>query len=215
MDLYYMDESTPCRAVMMTAKCIGIDLNLKYVDLEHNEQMKPEFLKINPQHSLPTLVDHNNDDLALWESKAIMIYLVEKYAKTDSLYPKCHQKRAQINQRLYFDMGTLYQAYGEYYYSQIFDGKPENPEALKKIEEAMKLLNTFLEGQTFAVGNSLTLADITLLASLSAFDVSGYDLNAFPNVAKYYKYLYRVTPGAKENEKGALAFKKYFSWIKK
>lgn len=210
-----MDESTPCRAVMMTAKCIGIDLNLKYVDLEHNEQMKPEFLKINPQHTLPTLVDHNNNDLALWESKAIMIYLVEKYAKTDSLYPKCPQKRAQVNQRLYFDLGTLYHAYGEYYYTQIFDGKPADPEALKKVESAMELLNTFLEGQQYAVGQSLTLADLSLLASLSAFDVSGFELGKYHNVAKYYKHLYKVTPGAKDNEKGAIAFKKYLSWIKK
>lgn len=210
-----MDESTPCRAVMMTAKCIGIDLNLKYVDLSLNEQMKPEFLRINPQHSLPTLVDHNNNELALWESKAIMIYLVEKYAKTDSLYPKAHQKRAQINQKLFFDMGTLYHAYGEYYYPQIFDGKPENPEALKKIEAAMELLNTFLEGQTYVVGSSLTLADLTLLSSLAAYEVAAFDFSKYANVSKYYKHLYRVTPGAKDNEKGAQAFKKYFSWIKK
>lgn len=210
-----MDESTPCRAVMMTAKCIGINLNLKYVDLEHNEQMKPEFLKINPQHTLPTLVDNNNDGLALWESKAIMIYLVEKYAKTDSLYPKCPQKRAQVNQRLYFDLGTLYHAYGEYYYTQIFERKPANPEAFKKIEAAMDLLNTFLDGQNYAVGNSLTLADLSFFASLSAYDVSGFDLSKYPNVLKYYKHLYKVTPGAKENEKGANAFKKYFDWIKK
>lgn len=215
MDLYYMDESTPCRAVMMTAKCIGIDLNLKYVDLEHNEQMNPEFLKINPQHTLPTLVDHNNNGLVLWESKAIMIYLVEKYAKTDSLYSKCHQERARINQKLYFDLGTLYQAYADYYYTQIFEGKQEDAEAFKKLESAVELLNIFLEGNIFAVGNSLTLADITLLSSLSAFDVAGFDLSKYPNVSKYYKHLYAVTPGAKDNEKGAIAFKRYFSWIKK
>lgn len=215
MDLYYTDESTPCRAVMMTAKCIGISLNLKYVDVEHNEQMKPEFLKLNPQHTLPTLVDHNNNGLVLWESKAIMIYLVEKYAKTDSLYPKCHKKRAQINQKLYFDMGTLYQSYGEYYYTQIFEGKPEDPQAFKNLEDAVELLNTFLEGHIYAVGNSLTLADLAFLSSLSAFEVAGFDLSQYPNVSKYHKHLYKVTPGAKENEKGAIAFKKYFSWIKK
>ena len=36
---------------MMTAKVIGVELNLKHLDLMAGEQMKPEFLAINPQHN--------------------------------------------------------------------------------------------------------------------------------------------------------------------
>ncbi|ROT71142.1 glutathione S-transferase [Penaeus vannamei] len=84
IDLYYMPLSPPCRSVLLTAKAVGVDLNLKLLDLMTKEQMKPDFVAINPQHSVPTMVD---GDLKLWESRAICTYLASKYAKDDSLYP--------------------------------------------------------------------------------------------------------------------------------
>ena len=48
-------------------------------------------------------------------SRAIMCYLVDKYGKNDTLYPKDPAQRALINQRLYFDLTTLHQRYGDLY----------------------------------------------------------------------------------------------------
>lgn len=74
-------------------------------------------LQLNPTHTIPTI---NDNGFSLWESRAILVYFAEKYGKTDSLYPKDPQKRAVVNQRLYFDQGTLYQRLADYYYPQIF-----------------------------------------------------------------------------------------------
>lgn len=51
VDLYYIPLSPPCRTVMMAAYMAGVDVNLKLVNLMAGEQMKPEFLKVNPLHT--------------------------------------------------------------------------------------------------------------------------------------------------------------------
>lgn len=69
---------------------------------------------MNPQHCIPTL---NDNGFVLWESRAIMQYLQNQYGKDDSLYPKDPKKRAIVDQRLYFDLGTLYARFADYYVS--------------------------------------------------------------------------------------------------
>nr|CAH7719723.1 unnamed protein product [Callosobruchus chinensis] len=89
----------------MAIKALGLEVKLKRIDLPGGEHLKPEYVKINPLHTVPTLAD---GDFIVWDSHAINCYLVDKYAKDDSLYPKDLQKRATVNQRLYFDCGVLW-----------------------------------------------------------------------------------------------------------
>jgi len=208
IDLYYLPGSAPCRAVQMAAKAVGVDLNLKLTNLMSGEHLKPEFLAINPQHTIPTIVD---DGFNLWESRAIIVYLVEKYGKTDSLYPKDPQKRALVNQRLYFDQGTLYQRLADYYYPQIFAKAAANPDLLKKLEDAVGFLDKFLENSTYVAGETLTLADISLVATVSTLDVAAFDLSKYPNVTKWYAKCKATTPGYDINEAGLEAFKQFLN----
>lgn len=70
----------------------------------NGEQLKPEFLKINPHHAIPTLVD--DDGFAVYESRAILAYLVNKYSPNNALYPQDAKKRALVDIALYFDAST-------------------------------------------------------------------------------------------------------------
>lgn len=60
---------------------------------------------MNPQHTIPTLDD---DGFILWESHAILPYLVGKYAKNKLLYPDNLKKRAVIDQRMHFNSNILF-----------------------------------------------------------------------------------------------------------
>lgn len=46
IDLYCLTGSPPCAAVLLTANIIGIDVNIKNVDLQKGEHLTPEFLKV-------------------------------------------------------------------------------------------------------------------------------------------------------------------------
>ncbi|XP_054725708.1 glutathione S-transferase 1-1-like [Anastrepha obliqua] len=208
MDFYYAAGSAPSRCALMTAKTLNIELNKKHLDLTSCDQYKPDYLKLNPQHSVPTLVDNG---FVLLESRAIMIYLVEKYGKDDSLYPKCPKKKAVINQRLYFDVGTLYKSFSDYYFPQMFGNSPPLPELHAKADDAFKLLDIFLEGHTYVAGDTFSLADISVVSTVSSFEVLNFDFSKHANVNKWYANAKKEVPGFDENWQGCLEFKEKFS----
>lgn len=106
IQFFHAPTSGPSRAALMVARAVGVPLEIKTFDLGKKEQINDEFLKINPQHCVPTIVDE--DGFIVWESKAIAGYLVDKYGNDDTLYPKDLKKRTLINQRLYYDASSLY-----------------------------------------------------------------------------------------------------------
>lgn len=191
----------------MTAEAVGVQLNKKLTNVMVGDHMSPEFLKINPQHTIPTLVDNN---FSLWESRAICIYLVEKYAKNDSLYPKDPKKRAVINQLLQFDAGTLFPKFSAYYVP-IFMKQPADPEKFKDIETALRFLDIFLSTSKYAAGDKVTVADFVLLATVSTFEVAKFDLSSYTNVTKWYELCKTTAPGWETNWNGVQEIAKYFN----
>ncbi|KAL3270593.1 hypothetical protein HHI36_021130 [Cryptolaemus montrouzieri] len=180
IDLYYAPSSPPCRAVLLAAKSADVDLNLIQVKSSETQQ---ELLRINPQNTIPTIVDK---DFVLWESRAIMTYLISKYAKDKSLYPLQLEKRAIIDRMLYFDVTNFYQTYLECYYPAYFNNVSFKPYHARRVNDVFTLLDTFLKDSTFVAGNDLTVADLSIVTTVSTYEVSGVNLLRFPNVVKWY-----------------------------
>jgi len=206
VDLYHHPISSPSHAVRMTAAAFSVDLNLKVVDLFTGEQLKPDFIKMNPQHTVPTLDDHC---FYMTESRAIMQYFANAYGtpQTESLYPKDPKKRAMVDQRLLFDMGTLYKSFSEAYYPKVFYQKELNEENVKKLDENLGFLNTFLEKTKYVAGDNLTIADLAIVASLSKVEACNHDLKKFSNVANYLAKCKKEIKNYDEcNQQGTNAF---------
>jgi len=77
LTLYWFPISQPSRAVHWYLLLNEIPFDSVLVDLTKGEQMKPEFLALNPLHTIPVIKD--TDGTVVYESTAIFYYLREKY----------------------------------------------------------------------------------------------------------------------------------------
>ncbi|MEL0115704.1 MAG: glutathione binding-like protein [Gammaproteobacteria bacterium] len=84
-------------------EALEMDYEAILVNLSRGEQHNPNFLKISPNGRIPAIVDTEND-LSIFESGAIMIYLADKAGK---LIPQDTAKRYKVMEWLMFQMGGI------------------------------------------------------------------------------------------------------------
>ena len=84
-------------------EALQMDYEAILVNLSEGEQLKPDFLKISPNGRIPAIVDTEND-LSIFESGAIMIYLADKAGK---LIPQDTDRRYKVMEWLMFQMGGI------------------------------------------------------------------------------------------------------------
>ena len=89
LKLYYDAVSSPARSCFwaILANNATDKVDLIYTALSKGETRTPEFLAMNPYHTVPTLKDEENG-LVLYESGAILQYLAEKLNWTKITIPK-------------------------------------------------------------------------------------------------------------------------------
>ncbi|XP_026763041.2 glutathione S-transferase 1-like [Galleria mellonella] len=205
--LYKVDRSPPVRAVLMTIEI----LELKYKSIEVNtlagEHLKPEYLEKNPMHTVPLLEDGK---FSLADSHAIITYLVSKYGadKREDLYPNDLGIRATINQRLYFDAGVLFpklMAISRPMFRKETTGP--SPQQVEEIEETYGILESYLRQSKFLAGKHLSLADISIVATISTYEILIPITNKYPRLLEWLNILKNCDFYKKANVPGLLQIK--------
>ncbi|XP_058816312.1 uncharacterized protein LOC131679589 [Topomyia yanbarensis] len=200
--LYTAKLSPPGRSVELTAKALGLELEIKPINLIAGDHLKPEFVKMNPQHTIPLIID--DDGTTVYDSHAIIIYLTTKYGKDDSLYPSDIVTRAKINSALHFDSGVLFARLRFYLEPILYYGSAETPQdKIDYLYKAYGLLNDTLVDD-YIVGNKLTLADLSCVASIASFHaIFPIDKSKYPKLAAWVERLSKLPYYKKTNQEGA------------
>lgn len=115
----------------------------------------------------------DDDGFVVYESRAILAYLVNKYSPNNALYPQDAKKRALVDIALYFDASTLYPAMGFVVYPVIKLGTKVDHKIAKMLDEKLLLLNDDLGRNKYIAGDNLTIADLSLLATWTSIEAIG------------------------------------------
>lgn len=152
----------------------------------------------------------------MWDSHAISTYLIGKYAKNDSLYPKDLFKRAKIDQRLFFDAGVLFPNVRKCNVHIFFKkGYEFTEEMIAEVDEAYKLLEAFLKDDQYMVGNELTVADFACATSVTQLDlISSIDPAKYPKSLEWLSRLSKLSYFDEINTKAIDQFRALLAQVK-
>ena len=99
MKIYADPITVNCRKVLAGLDLIGVPFERIHVDYFQGEQKNDSYVAINPNASLPAMID---GDFVLWESNAILQYAADKTGNV-AVYPRDPQTRADINRWMFWE----------------------------------------------------------------------------------------------------------------
>lgn len=183
IDLY--TAATPNgHKVSIALEEMGLSYTLKVLELSKNEQKEPWFLAINPNGRIPAIVDHGADDLAVFESGAILVYLAEK---TGLFMPQDVAGRSRVMQWLMFQMGGVGPMMGQanvfyrYFPEKI---QPAIDRYQGESKRLLRVLDTQLSRHEYLAGD-YSIADMANFAWARTHRWSGVDIGDLPHLQRW------------------------------
>lgn len=186
IQLYHFEACPYCEKVRRTLRLLGLEYESHLVDPTDRSEVR----KISGQSLVPVLVD---GDTVVNDSTAIIEYLDHHYGDDHDLIPGELSRRGEAYILNRFGEDT----WGELTYRAALevdtDGNDLDDAGRKALQEAINreasILDDFLDGKTYAAGETLTMADIALSAFISRItEYTDFTVpEAFENVWNWYQ----------------------------
>jgi len=186
LTLYHSTQSRSVRPRWLLEE-IGAPYELVRLNLAAGETKRPEYLRINPNGTVPALVD---GDLALFESAAICQYLADRFPEKRLAPPVGTAARGLYYQWIHYAMATLEPPIVTIFLHTIRRPEPERnatlaAEARAQLDRVLDVTERALAGREYIVGNEFTAADVMVGSTLGWARAFGMMDDARPNIAAY------------------------------
>ena len=172
MKIYADPISVNCRKVIAGLKLMGVEFELENVDYFQGQHKSAEYLAINPNGSMPSMVDGG---FTLWESNAILQYVADKHGKNE-FYPTDLKRRADVNRWLLWESSSWFPCCYIYLVENVvqplMDSEPDTA-VLAEQDETFHLLAGILDERLSAsdwlCGSTPTIADIAVASPMHLY----------------------------------------------
>ncbi|MBP8263112.1 MAG: glutathione S-transferase N-terminal domain-containing protein [Pseudomonas sp.] len=163
---------------------LGLAYEVHPLRFDQQEQKAPAYLQINPNGRIPAIVDRDNDDFAVFESGAILLYLAEK---TGQLIPADAKGRSQVIQWLMFQMGGVGPMQGQAnvffrYYPEKLQGPIDRYQ--NETRRLYEVLNTRLGAVEYLAGD-YSIADIATYPWVKIHDWAGVSVDGLEHLQRW------------------------------
>ena len=174
----------------VTLEELGLPYEVHPVNIMGGDQHKPEFRALNPNGKIPVIVDGDNDDFAVFESGAIMIYLAEKAGQ---LLPSDVKGRSTVIQWLMFQMGGIGPMMGQA--NVFYRYFPEKiPPAIERYQNECRrlfeVLDTRLADNEWLAGD-FSIADIANWCWVRTYKWSGVSIDGLEHLQRWNDAMYQ------------------------
>jgi GSH-dependent disulfide-bond oxidoreductase len=164
---------------------LALPYTLRHLQLGKKEQKEEWYLKINPNGRIPAIIDHDNDDFAVFESGAILVYLAEK---TGRLMPADPKERSRVLQWLMFQMSGVGPMMGQA--NVFYRYAPEKiPYAIERYQREVRRLFEVLERQLganeYVAGPDYSIADIAMWTWVATYGWAGVSEEGLPQLRRW------------------------------
>ncbi|MEM9188777.1 MAG: glutathione S-transferase family protein [Myxococcota bacterium] len=190
LTLYTTAKSANGRKPLAVLRHLGLNVEVREVDVYRGEGQRPEYLSIQPQGKVPALVDGN---LILWESNAIVQYLAEAYGDY-RLTSRDPARRADIARWLFWEAALWQPAWIPVLAPSVAEvlglaPRPADEPAWDdpNLERQLVLAEAQLADQPHFVGGELTLADFGVAGMLTYAQAVGFPFQRYPNLSRFYE----------------------------
>ena len=176
------------RKVSIMLEELALPYRVHPINIGQGEQFRPEYLKINPNGKIPSIIDPEGpggEPITMMESGAILIYLA---GKTGKLLPASVRDRYVALQWLMFQMGGVGPIFGQVHHF-LRAAREQVPYAIERYTRETRrlygVLNERLEDREF-LADGYSVADIATYPWVARHEWHKTDLNDFAHVKRWF-----------------------------
>lgn len=181
--LYRMRSDSPnIRKVTIMLKETRLPFSIQYVDKQSDGEFAADFLAINPNATVPAIVDTDTGS-TIFESGAILYYLAQK---TSQLFPADLPAQAEVIKWLMFEVANMGPTMVELYHYLLMDDEQVPATVLRRYQNKLvrycTILNQQLHEREYLCAE-YSIADIALYPwSVILEDMAEINLADYPNL---------------------------------